>query len=112
MQKEVIDRQLECIAIAKTVPKAFDMAINRPGSEPIPPFDLTHYTLFFNPSIGNVTFDLNWDQGDAYSANEQGYCQQTTLIVAGYYSRYEIATLSLLELGERIYAYLKSVNMD
>ncbi|RRB02898.1 hypothetical protein [Larkinella rosea] len=112
MKKEVIDRQLECIAIAKTVPKAFDMALNRLGSERISSLDLTHYTLFFNPENGHVTFDLNWDQGEAYSNSELAYCQQTNLIVAGYYSQHEITTLSLWELGERIFDGLKTVDLD
>lgn len=112
MKKEVIDRQLECIAIARTVPMAFARASYRPGAEPISSLDLTRYTLFFNPANGYVSFDPNWDQGDAFSTSEQAYCQHTNQIVAGYYSRNEIETFSLWELGERIYSYLKSVDLD
>ncbi|RYD77137.1 MAG: hypothetical protein EOP84_15935, partial [Verrucomicrobiaceae bacterium] len=66
----------------------------------------------YTATTGVVTFDLNWDQGDAFSPAEQQYCQQGKLIVAGYFTQYEIYTLSQFQLGERIYQFLRSVDLE
>ncbi|WP_138991635.1 hypothetical protein [Larkinella sp. C7] len=111
-RKDRLDRQSECISVARTVPAAFERSKNQTGIQPITPFDLTSYTLFYHLPTGVVTFDLNWSQGDAFSPAEQQYCQQGKLIVAGYFSQYEISSLNQFQLGERIYQFLKSVNME
>ncbi|GAB3334316.1 hypothetical protein GCM10027299_42440 [Larkinella ripae] len=106
MDLTILARQLEAIAIAQTVPKAFGRTLSQAGTF-LPVTDTTHYTLFFNPHTGLVSFDLNWDQGDAFSGREEHHCHCHNLIVAGYYSQYEIQTLSLFDLAERIYHFLK-----
>ncbi|RCR68291.1 hypothetical protein [Larkinella punicea] len=111
-RKDILDRQSECISIARTVPAAFKRAMNHPGTQPITPPDLTPYSLFYHLPTGVVTFDLNWDQGDAFSPAEQEYCQQGKMIVAGYFTQYEVNALSQFQLAERIYQFLKSVDME
>jgi hypothetical protein len=111
-RKDKLDRQSECISVARTVPAAFERVMNQPGAQPINPSNLTSYTLFYHMQTGVVMFDLNWDQGDAFSPAEQQFCQQGKLIVAGYFTQYEISTLNQFQLGERIYQFLKSADLE
>lgn len=111
-RNDLLDRQSECISVARTVPAAFMRSMNQSGTQSITPFDLTPYTLFYHLTTGVVSFDLNWDQGDAFSPAEQQYCQKGKLIVAGYFSQYEISSLNPFQLGERIYQFLKTVDLE
>ncbi|KAA9357248.1 hypothetical protein [Larkinella humicola] len=110
-RKDILDLQSECISIARTVSVAFERAMNQTGTQPITTLDLRAYTLFYHLTSGVVAFDLNWDQGDAFSPAEQQYCRHGKLIVAGYFSQYEISSLNQFQLGERIYQFLKLVDL-
>ncbi|MFD1145408.1 hypothetical protein ACFQ4C_30055 [Larkinella insperata] len=109
--KERLDRQLECLSIAQTLPAAFQKAFQQAGYLPPDSADCTRYTLFFNPQTGLASFDLAWEQGDAYSRREQLYCLGRGLTILGYFSSSELASWPLDQLARRLYPALGSLDL-